>query len=126
MQTPSEEMLGAKWELRNEAPHRSVFGNYGSREASRVTLQDDRAEKGGTSPSAQTLQTSIDCAMARAFTFGFLAGAFADPDLESWEWFCDESSKSTLLSAVSALAPTTSFAQIAADLAKTLTPEAFE
>ena len=128
MPTPSEEVWNAERRVRNEAPRRSVFENYrpAIEESNLECAVRNSALRAPDSALLQTLQTSIDTAIARAFIFGLLARAFADPDIESWQWLSNQISRAMLLSAVNALAPPASFARATDDFDQALAPDAFE
>src|SRR6185503_5134198 len=93
MPTPSNQIT-------NEAPPRSVFGNYRA-------VEPDRGESSGEQePRAQvleTLQSSIHTAVARTFLFRFLARVFEEPDPGGWQWVCHDETHHSLMAALAAV-----------------------
>ena len=149
MPTPSEPTRNAECGVRNEKrpsefgvgdspPRRSIFGNYkpeplgvpplggGAVEQSKSTECQDALPAEARTPN--TLQLSIDTALARAFSYRLLAKAFEDPELDGWHWLSSPSTKSALWTAVQTMAPDVpaAFACTAAELADRFTPDAFD
>jgi len=113
MQTPFEETRSAEcgtrngeWAARNEKPKRSVFGNYSSssrREEAQTSFADVANDNQRLFTPAATsqagLQAAIDTAVARAFLYQFLARAFEDPTVETWNWLCTPATQESVRAA---------------------------
>jgi DMSO reductase family type II enzyme chaperone len=138
MPTPSETQRKSEFGVGNSPPRRSIFGNYkpeppGVPNPRGEAVGDSkREEPSGVLPvedgTPETLQSSIDTALARAFIHRLLAKAFEDPDSDGWQWLSSQPAKSALWSAVQTMAPPApaAFACAAAELANRLTPGAFD
>jgi DMSO reductase family type II enzyme chaperone len=101
--------------VRNDAPHRSVFGNYklaetdgpGSENAAFLLPNPlpVRASRGeGENQCRSGLKSAIGRAVARSFLYRFIAKAFEDAEPEGWQSLCDEAQQAAFWSAVRALA----------------------
>lgn len=111
------EARSGDWTARNDGSRRSVFGNYRaddteqlergsvsrspleSSDALRVTDPRSNAER----ENSNTLQFSINSAIARSFVYRFLAQAYEDPTPEGWRWLTDADTLTSLRIAVAAL-----------------------
>ena len=69
-----------------------------------LPVGEGRGEGEGTVRSPESLQSSIDFAVARSFLYRFIAKAFEDPEREGWESLCQSEQQSSFWSAVRALA----------------------
>lgn len=129
----------SEWAARSDTPRRSVFGNYraddaeqlarGSGSCSPLESSDvlpvtDLPSDAGREHS-NTLQFSINLAIARSFLHRFLAQAYADPTPEGWRWLTSVDTLVTLRVAVATLM-TPGLEAAAHQLAQALTPDAFE
>ncbi|MBI5802458.1 MAG: molecular chaperone TorD family protein [Verrucomicrobia bacterium] len=138
MPTPSEPQRLSEFGVGSSPPRRSIFGNYkpesfGVPPSGGETIENSKRDgHSGALPAgagaSNSLQSSIDTAVARAFIYRLLAKALEDPVLEGWQWLSSQPTKSALWSAVQPLAPTApaAFACAAAGLASQLTPDGFE
>jgi DMSO reductase family type II enzyme chaperone len=86
MRTQSESRSPGQWTARTDTPKRSVFANYQT--ASPDVLSESEPTV-GREVNESSPQAGVDLAMARAFTYRFLAKAFEGPASESWSWLCD-------------------------------------
>lgn len=104
MPTPSEPTQRAARGARSERAPRSVFGNFKSEisDLKWEPVTPPQAPMPGL--PAQSLQSAIDTAVARAFLHGWLARAFTYPDARDWPWLTDEATVATFTSAVRSLA----------------------
>lgn len=138
MPTPSEPQRKSEFGVGSSPPRRSIFGNYkleplGVPPSGGETVDDSkRAEPSNALPAevetANTLQSSINTALARTFIYRLLAKAYEDPEPEGWQWLSSQQTKSALWSAVQTMAPIApaAFARAAAELANRLAPDAFD
>lgn len=138
MPTPSEPQRKSEFGVGHSPPRRSIFENYkpeplGIPPSGGETVENSKRDEhsGALPPEAGTpnsLQSSIDTALARTFTYRLLAKAYEDPEPDGWQWLSSHPTKSALWSAVQPLAPSASgsFACVAAELANRLTPDAFD
>ena len=111
MPTPSEPALAdasansaSTWNASPAASRRSVFPNY--RTAVAHSSSAPALAPAPTSPqiAGQTLQFSIDVAVARCFIHQFLARAWQDPAPETWSWLTDRETLAALWPAVTSVA----------------------
>ncbi|MBI3848841.1 MAG: molecular chaperone TorD family protein [Verrucomicrobia bacterium] len=88
IQNPKSEIRKEEWAARSDTPKRSVFGNYRDDDAGSSERESAPSGQGRLTSAATKagLQSSIDLAMARAFTHRFLAKAYEDPTPEAWGW----------------------------------------
>jgi DMSO reductase family type II enzyme chaperone len=135
MQTQSESMKNGErgvqfeeWAAGVSGPRRSVFNNHlsatagGSMPGPAKQHIDDRKH-----PGTESLQGSIDSAIARSFLYRFLAQAYQDPTVEGWGRIVEANCHDLLQSAVHFLAATAPrVEQAAAALFSQLKPELFE
>ena len=133
MPTPSDELterssVNDEWAARSVQPPRSVFGNYqaSSRAGSGPAhLQSHLSHR--THATADSLQSSIDSALARSFVYRFLAQVYQHPTTEAWTRASEADCRNMLARAVGALAaPASSLAASGAAFCARLQPEEFE
>lgn len=65
---------------------------------------EGQGEGAARARSPDTLQSSIDLAVARSFIHRFLAMAYEDPTPEAWAWLCNEDNRENLSTAVRVVA----------------------
>ena len=138
MPTPFEPQRKSEFGVGNSLPRRSIFGNYQPELlafplSGGETLHDSKRpepshEWPAEAGTPNTLQSSIDHGLARAFIYRLLAKALEGPEPDGWQWLSSQPTQSALWSAVRTMAPTApaAFACTAAELAHRLSPDAFE
>src|SRR5262245_1798124 len=106
MQIPSESSAIGAQRLPAQEQRRSIFGNFRAPEAVNETLVTEALSSlEANQERPETLQSSIDAAMGRAFVYRFLARAFEYPDAEGWRWLVDSPAKDALFMAIEAIKP---------------------
>ena len=86
---------------------------------------EGRGEGKATVRHPNTLQASIDSAIARSFVYRFLARAFEDPEEQGWWWIGSTETRQALWTGVKTLT-NPALEAAAFTFASRLTPEAFE
>jgi DMSO reductase family type II enzyme chaperone len=129
-------MRSDNWAALNDKPRRSVFNNFKTEPlGTPVSLPgmpapgDIAARALNEALDGQTLQTTIDLAVARAFVYQFLARAFEDQLTETWSWLTDAGTQGALRSAAQRLANLPgagALTRLAAVLLENLQPETLE
>lgn len=133
MPTPSDKLtdrssVNDEWAARSVQPPRSVFGNYQAPGRASSGLADQQCHLSQRPPATpESLQSSIDSALARSFIYRFLAQVYQHPTIEAWTRVSEADCRHMLERAVGALAAhASSLAASGAAFCARLQPEEFE
>jgi DMSO reductase family type II enzyme chaperone len=107
MQTQSDLRPVREWTACSDGSKRSVFGNYRDQGKLTPLPADVNYPAPANQPEAETLQTAVDIAVARAFIYRFLAQAFRDPTPEVWRSVNDSQTHDSLRAGAAVLGDST-------------------